>query len=70
MDDVRQALGGSRGTDVTGGMASKVEGMLALPKAEKGLQVRVFSGLQAGNITQLLQAEQSAVHRIGTVLGD
>ena len=44
------ALGGSGGTDVTGGMASKVQGMLELAGRHPGLQIRIFSGLVPGNI--------------------
>lgn len=49
------ALGGSRGTDVTGGMAVKVQQALELTAAYPGLQVRIFSGLEPGLLTQLLQ---------------
>ncbi len=48
------ALGGSRGTDVTGGMAAKVATMVALVEANPGLNIRIFSGLQPGLLTQLL----------------
>lgn len=51
---VAAALGGSRGTDVTGGMASKVQAMLALVDAHPGLSIRIFSGLVPGNLTQML----------------
>ena len=54
LPDVLPALGGSRGTDVTGGMASKVMAMLILTAALPGLRVRVFSGLQPGLLTELL----------------
>ena len=54
LPDVLPALGGSRGTDVTGGMASKVMAMLDLAAARPGLGVRVFSGLQPGLLTELL----------------
>lgn len=48
------ALGGSRGTDVTGGMAAKVQAMLSLTQAQPGLKVRIFSGLEAGLLAHLL----------------
>ena len=48
------SLGGSRGTDVTGGMLSKVKSMLELVDAIDGLSVRVFSGLQVGNVREVL----------------
>jgi len=69
LPEIQRALGGSRGTDVTGGMASKVASMLALTQAQEGLRVRVFSGLQSGNVQQLLQNQSTAKQAIGTVLG-
>jgi isopentenyl phosphate kinase len=44
MDAVAGVLGGSDGTDVTGGMASKVRAMLALAGRITGLEVRIFGG--------------------------
>ena len=43
LEQIRPALGGSRGTDVTGGMASKVEEMLALAR-HTGARIRIFDG--------------------------
>jgi len=54
---IAPALRGSRGTDVTGGMASKVEEMLALVAAHPALTVRIFSGMAAGNVAALLAGE-------------
>lgn len=51
---IQSALGGSRGTDVTGGMVSKVAAMLNLVARQPGLKVRIFSGLQAGELSQML----------------
>lgn len=51
---IAAAIGGSRGTDVTGGMASKVRAMLDLVNEVEGLTVRVFSGLQSGNVRDVL----------------
>lgn len=48
------ALGGSRGTDVTGGMGSKVRGMLDLVQRYPALRVSIFSGLEAGRLQQAL----------------
>ncbi len=48
------ALGGSRGTDVTGGMSAKVRAMLELTQAHDGLGIRIFSGLQEGLLGRLL----------------
>lgn len=41
---VRAKLGGSHGTDVTGGMQAKVEEMVDLVRALPGLTVRIISG--------------------------
>lgn len=61
MPQIEAALGGSHGTDVTGGMASKVRGMLALTKQHPALRVRIFSGLTAGNVGRLLLGPETAV---------
>lgn len=60
-------LTGSHATDVTGGMASKVRAMSALVQELPGLQVRFFSGEQAGALQTLLLQPESA---IGTLLRD
>ena len=52
--EVAPALGGSHGTDVTGGMASKVRQMLDLTAVLPSLNIRIFSGLTPGNLTKLL----------------
>jgi len=52
--DIRPALGGSAHTDVTGGMAAKVEAMLALAQAIPGLEIILFSGTQQRNVYQAL----------------
>jgi isopentenyl phosphate kinase len=62
---VLPALGGSRGTDVTGGMAAKVLSMLDLIDAYPGLRIRIFSGLEAGAVAAALQQPESGS---GTVL--
>ena len=66
LPDVLPALGGSRGTDVTGGMAAKVMAVLDLAAALPGLRVRIFSGLEAGVLTRLLLEPETPV---GTELG-
>jgi isopentenyl phosphate kinase len=43
---IAHALGGSGGTDVTGGMASKVREMLALTETLPQLTIRIMDGLQ------------------------
>lgn len=58
---VRSALGGSRGADVTGGMLTKVEQMLALVAAHPALTVRIFSGLAPGNLTTVLCDPAAAI---------
>lgn len=54
---VTSSLGGSAATDVTGGMASKVQGMLDLVEESPGLEVLIFSGDQPGNVAAVLQGE-------------
>ncbi len=51
---ISKNLSGSASIDVTGGMAQKVESMLALTAAVPGLQAVIFSGLQAGLLQQAL----------------
>ncbi len=52
--EIQDALGGSRGTDVTGGMASKVINMIILAEKNPGLAIRIFSGLKPDNLTNAL----------------
>ena len=51
---VRAGLGGSHGTDVTGGMIAKVAETLDLIQAIPTLQVRIVSGEQTGLLERLL----------------
>lgn len=53
-EQIAPAIGGSRGTDVTGGMASKVLSMLDFVQAYPTSHVRVFSGLESENLLQVL----------------
>ena len=53
-EEISVQLGGSAATDVTGGMASKVQTMLSLVSRIPGLQVHVFSGLEPGNVEKTL----------------
>lgn len=62
---VSAAITGSRGTDVTGGMASKVAAMLALTSRLPWLSVRIFSGLDPGNLKRLLV---DASRPVGTLI--
>jgi isopentenyl phosphate kinase len=54
LPEIEDALRGSRGTDVTGGMASKVRAMLALVNDQPQLTIRIFSGLKATEVTKVL----------------
>ncbi len=47
-------IGGSHGTDVTGGMRSKVEEMLELVGQLPELTVQIFSGEEVGNLERAL----------------
>jgi len=58
-------LGGSRAADVTGGMASKVNEMLALVQAVPGLSVRIFSGVSPSLVRAALLGEAAP----GTMIG-
>jgi isopentenyl phosphate kinase len=55
----RLALGGSFGTDVTGGMASKVRQMAALVGAQPDLAVQILSGTTPGAVLQALLDRQA-----------
>ncbi|HEY3342240.1 MAG TPA: isopentenyl phosphate kinase, partial [Anaerolineae bacterium] len=56
-EKVRSGVGASRGMDVTGGMAGKVDDMLALVALRPHVTVQIFSGLAAGNLTRALNGE-------------
>lgn len=47
----------SASIDVTGGMGSKVEGMLRLVRDFPGIRVSIFSGVESGNIYRSLMGE-------------
>jgi isopentenyl phosphate kinase len=51
-------IGGSQGTDVTGGMKSKVEQMLQLTTEIPEVSVQIFSGEEKGNLRRVLAGEQ------------
>jgi len=57
-----QNLGGSAGTDVTGGMDSKVRQMLELVQEIPSLDVRIFSGEEPGNIQKALLGSVVGTH--------
>ncbi len=54
---IAEKLGGSHGTDVTGGMRSKVEEMVRLIQQVPTLSVQIFSGEEAGNVERALSGE-------------
>jgi isopentenyl phosphate kinase len=57
---VRQALGGSHAADVTGGMAAKVEGIVALLRRQPGMEAILLSGERPGGLHKaLLQPERA-----------
>jgi isopentenyl phosphate kinase len=53
-DAIQDALGSSRGTDVTGGMASKVINMILLVEKFPGMTIRIFTGLEEDNVRNAL----------------
>ena len=55
-DQVRSVLGGSHATDVTGGMLTKVEEMVALVRQTPGLEVTILSGERADALRVALQS--------------
>jgi isopentenyl phosphate kinase len=52
--DIQAGLGGSHGTDVTGGMLAKVRETLDLVEAVDGLEARIFNGETEGLLERLL----------------
>ncbi|GAB4547495.1 MAG: isopentenyl phosphate kinase [Anaerolineae bacterium] len=64
-EEVQIALGGSHGTDVTGGMFSKVRDMFHLVLAQPPLQVHIVSGETPG---QVLSALLGSDRSIGTLI--
>lgn len=53
-DEMAGKVGGSHGTDVTGGMKSKVEEMLRLVQTIPQMTVQIFSGEESGNVERVL----------------
>ncbi len=53
----------SRNIDVTGGMRSKVTNMLRLAETQPGLEIHIFSGINANNLRKILAGE-----KIGTLI--
>jgi isopentenyl phosphate kinase len=57
MEDIYSHLSGSSATDVTGGMASKVVEMVELVQVVPGLEVLIFSGMEAGLTVRVMTGE-------------
>ena len=49
-----KGVGGSHGTDVTGGMAAKIEQALTMARRQPGLEVIICGGLLPGNVARAL----------------
>lgn len=64
LSDVESALGGSAGTDVTGGMETKVRDMVALVEAVPNLTIRIMNGAKPG----LLEATLLETAAAGTMI--
>jgi isopentenyl phosphate kinase len=60
-DRVRSLLGGSHATDVTGGMLSKVEQMVALVRQVPGLEVWILSGERPNALKTALMGQADLV---------
>lgn len=54
---IGDTLGAAAGADVTGGMAGKVSAMLKLLDRHPDTHIRIFSGLEAGNLQRALAGE-------------
>jgi isopentenyl phosphate kinase len=54
---MREFIGGSAGTDVTGGMLTKVSDMFALAQKLEGLEIRIIDGTQPDLLRQSLLGE-------------
>ncbi len=62
---IKPALGGSAGVDVTGGMLTKVEDMLALTQAKSALSILIFNGKTPGLLQSALLHQPILGTRIG-----
>ncbi len=58
IEQAESVLGGSHGVDVTGGMRTKVSGMVDLVRAMPTLQVALLSGLELGLLERALEDAQ------------
>ena len=66
--DILQGVRGSGATDVTGGMASKVQQMLALISDVPSLQVTIFSAVNSGELRNAILEIDSADQLPGTLI--
>lgn len=66
VEEYRVFLGGSAGTDVTGGMLTKVSDMLALVTQHAGLHVQIIDGSQPGVLQSVLSSAHETAH--GTLI--
>ena len=57
-EQIADGIGGADGTDVTGGMRSKIGGMLDLVQDLPTLSIQIFSGAEPGNLRRALLGEQ------------
>lgn len=57
LPEVEAALGGSAGTDVTGGMETKVREMVALVERTPGLEVRILDGRDPDRLLRVLSTD-------------
>ena len=55
IDQVQHALSGSKNTDVTGGMLTKVQFMLSLVQEIPSLEILIFSGVNPGRIQEAIK---------------
>ena len=60
-EEVKKYLGGSDGTDVTGGMIHKIEQGIEL--AKEGVEIKIINGVKEGDLKKCLLGE-----RIGTLI--
>ncbi len=63
IDEIQMTLGGSTSTDITGGMASKINNMLALLQSQPETKIQIFSGHKPDSIFSALSGDES-----GTVI--
>jgi isopentenyl phosphate kinase len=61
--DIKNTIGASASPDVTGGMTSKIDSMLALLSSQPDASIHIFSGLQPNSIFEALSGKE-----IGTVI--